>query len=395
MEWKINGICNLKILLKPSNFVISELIDVISTSLFKMQVGYKYFEKYMKGLQMAIPFFTSKIPNTKFLLFIDDSIVNDPVLFGRIKRMNNNKLIIIHFTCPAYLEFKLKGSGKGHTELFGTLIRFLPFFQFDRNFTKNVICIDADVDAIDANHLLLNYDIFQKIKSQYQYDTNMFYELLAKWSLPDDYTIIANRHMCKYKFPLYLLTDYINCMKDKTCTDMETIKSQMDYNKYHFYPYGNDEYFLNNIFLGYIKNNKITYSISIRYVITAPLYYLNRQNIIPSDSVNGKYLEEKLRYIMDDNSNKTYKQLIDDFDKIFYPYIYQNVNEINPRAKLVAYKYYDFILELWKNSDYRIFEKQTLKKILKSRSYISKHNLIIYYGDRKKKRYLFPGFIKI
>lgn len=395
MEWKINGICNLKLLLKPSDFQEKNTIDVVATSLFKMQNGYKYFEKYMKGLQLAIHFFTSKISNIKFLLFIDDSIALDPILWNRIKKMNNNKLIVIHFTCPSYVEFKLKGSGKGHTELFGTLIRFLPFFQFEGNFTKNVICIDADVNIVDANYLLLNYDIFQKIKSQYQYDTNMFYEILAKWSLPDDYTIIANRHMCKYKFPLSLLIDFINCMKDKSCDNMDTIKSMMDYDKYQYYPYGNDEYFLNHIFLKYIKTNKITYSVSVRYVITAPLYYLKKQNTIPIDSVEGKYLEEKMQYIMNDYSLKNYKQLIDDFDKIFYPIMEKQHMHISESTKLIAYRYYDFILEMWKNKNYQILSKQTLKKILKSRKYISKQNLVIYYGNGKIKRYLFPGYITI
>ena len=163
MEWKIEGICNIKILLKPYDFKENETINVVCTSLFKMRKGYKYFEKYMNGLQLAIPFFTTKIHGMKFLLFIDDSIAKDPILWDRINKMNNEKLIIMHFTCPAYLEYKLVGTGRGHTELFGTLIRFLPFFKYDGNFTKNVICIDADIDATDANQLLLNYNIFQKI----------------------------------------------------------------------------------------------------------------------------------------------------------------------------------------------------------------------------------------
>lgn len=395
MKPDIDDICNLKIILKPSNFNENELIDVVCTSLFKMQRGYKNFEKYMHGIEIAIPLFTEKIPNINFLLFVDDSITKNSYLMDRITKMNNNKLIIIYFSCSQYLESKLQGTGVGHAELFGTLVRFLPFFKYTGNFTKTVMCIDADIDLKDTDQVLKNYFIFEKISSQYHYDTNMFYEILARWSLEDNYTIIANRHMCKYKFPLHLLVDYINCMKDKTCEDMQTIKSFMDYNKYHYYPYGNDEYFLNHILLPYIKNNKITFSTSARYVITAPLYYLNRQNIISIDSINGKFLTEKLKYIMGDNSSKNYKQLVKDFDQLFYPYIYQGVRDVSPYAKSVAYKYYDFILELWKSKNYQIFAKQTLKKILGAKDYITKHNLIIYYGNGDRKKYLFPGYIKI
>ena len=468
METDINKLCNIKFLLKPNDFNENELIDVVSTSLFKMEKGYKYFEKYMRGLEMAISQFSKKLPNLKFLLFIDDSIFKDSQLFNRIKKMNNNKLIIMHYSCP----IGIQSGSLVHIELFGTLVRFLPFFKYSTNFTRNVICIDADIDSDDLNNLVINYDIFLKIKSQYQYDTNMFYELLAKWSLPNDYTIIASRHMCKYKFPLQLLIDFITCMKNQTCENMATIKSYMDYVRYHTFPYGTDEYFLNYILLPYMIKHKITRSVSVRYAITAPLYYLNWQNTIPVDSAEGNLLYQKLKWILDDNTNcnapnknnyqsfnanmindndssssscdsssdnysslcdnyksrnqsnanlrnnympsdnrlvdyydnynssnanrnNGYKGLINIFDQIFYPYIYSGSKNPSECAKLVAHKYYDFILELWKTENYSIFPKITLKKILNARDYISKHNIVIYYGSGKVKKYLFPSNVKI
>jgi hypothetical protein len=463
MTTDVNNLCNLKFLLKPSNFNEKELVDVVSTSLFKMEKGYKYFEKYMRGLEMAVNNFSKKLPDLKFLLFIDDSIFKEPILFNRIKKMNNGKLIVMHYSCT----IGLQTGSLSHIELFGTMVRFLPFFKYDTNFTRQVICIDADIDPTDLDYLVINYEIFQKTKSQYQYDTNMFYELLAKWSLVDDYTILAGRQMCKYKFPLSLLIDYIDCVKNQTCKDMAIIKSFMDYQKYHVFPYGIDEFFLNHILLPFMKKHKITYSASIRYAITAPLYYLNCQNAIPINSPTGKFLYQKLKWILTDSSigflgkNRTglsgstkssynintdqinymgsfrnqrpscaellhqmpesandnskvstisgtfevsstkddtkdnYKKLIDQFDQIFYPYIYNNRNNPSDYDKLVAHKYYDFILELWKTENYDIFPNFTLKKILNARDYISKHNLIIYYGSGKVKKYLFPNCIKI
>ncbi|XWV25473.1 putative ORFan [Tupanvirus deep ocean] len=394
MEPSLDNLCHTKFLLKPPNFKENEKIDVVATSLFRMEKGYKYFEKYMRGLQMAVSEFTKRIPEIKFLLFVDDSIALDPVLLNRIKKMNNGKLIIIHFSCPIGLVNKGRGY---HIELFGTLVRFLPFFKYKENFTRNVICIDADIDDIDLNQLIINYNIFKKAKSQYQYDTNMFYEILAKWSLTDDYTIVAGRHMCKYKFPFELLIDYIDCVRNQTCDDISTIKSLMDYNKYNTFPYGIDEYFLNHILLPYMKNHKITYSASVRYVITAPLYYLNRQNTIDPNSDTGLYLRDKLSWVLGQNNNtsSSYKELVDKFDQIFYPYVYENQKNISEYAKLVAVKYYDFILELWKTENYQIFKRQTLKKILNASDYIYKHNIIVHYGSGKIKKYLFPNFLKI
>lgn len=390
----INTLCNLEYLIKPVDWNENDVYDVVTTSLFKMQQGYKNFEKYMNGLELGVTYFGQKLPEIKFMLFIDETIANDSILFDRIKKMNNGKLIVILFHCPKFLN-QIDSKNSGHIELFGTMIRFLPFFDYDGNRTRNVICIDSDVVVEDMDQLIFNYNIFQKSKSKYHYDTNMFYEILAKWSLVDDYTILAGRHMCKYKFPLHLLTDYIDCVKNTNCQDMTSIKSFMNFEKYHTFPYGIDEYFLNHILLPYMKNQKINYSTSIRYSITAPLYYLSRQNTIPIDSVEGIYLCRKMNHVMNMHEKYNYKKVIYEFDKTFCPYAYGNERIITEKVKSIAYKYYDFILEMWQNEDYRFFQKQTLKKILNCRDYISKQNIIIYYGSGKTKKYLVPGYLKI
>lgn len=390
MEPNINQLCALKYLIKPSNFNETSLIDVVSTSLFKMQKGYKYFEKYMIGLEMAIRQFSIKIPELKFLLFIDDSIYLEPKLYDRIRRMNNGKLIVMHFSCPIGIS-----TDRGHIELFGALVRLLPFFTYSTNFTRNVICIDADIELCDLNYLVTNYHIFSKSKSKYQYDTNMFYEMLAKWSLTDEYTILAGRQMCKYKFPLELLTDYLQCMKSKTCEHMDTIKSLMNYAKYDIYPYGIDEYFLNHIVLPYMKNHNIRYSASVRYAITAPLYYLKKENTIAINSIMGQYLAEHLNIILGNVSPiNDYHKLINQFDQLFYPYAYECKTDIDNQTRLIAQRYYDFILELWQTKNYQVLPKSVLKKIFNSRDFIVKHNLIIYLRGKTKK-YLFPGYLKL
>lgn len=386
MQYDINKICNLKYLIRPKKFHPLKKYDVVATSLFKMTNGYKNFEKYMNGLKLGINYFTNNIPNMYFLLFIDSSISGDSKLMSRIRSIANNKTICVEFTCPDYVATSLCG----HVELFGSMIRFLPFFNYSGNFTKNVICIDADINAIDAALLLKNYTIFSKTKAKYQYDTNMFYEIIAKWCLIDDLTILAGRHMCKYKFPIYMFIDYIECVKNGTCPNMATIRSYMDYVKYEVYPYGIDEYFLNYIMLPYMKKKKILYSVSSRYVITAPLYYLNKKNTIPAESEEGQILIEALTGILGLTNPISYEKLFDLFDKELY--IDGNITK---RTRKIAHAYYKFIQSMWDREYYNIFCKQTLRTILDNKKYISRHILSTYRESDKIKTMIFPGAIKI
>lgn len=379
MEIEVDNFCHLKFLLKP--FDPNQKIDIVVTSLFKMEKGYKYFEKYVRGIELASRKFNETYPELYLMLFIDQSIIDDPVTYHRIKRLDNGKLILIQYQCSKYFE------SKRHPELFGTLVRFLPFFDYQGNNSHYVIGIDADIDETDANVLINNYKYFKKIKTEYHYDTNMFYEILSKWALKDDYTIIASRHMCKYKFPLKLLTDYLQCVKDKTCEYMEDIKNRLDYQKYRIFPYGVDEYFMNYIILPYIKKNLLKYSVSVRYSITAPLYFLNRQNTIEIFSTKGKYLADKLKSILRIDVDLNYKQLINKFDDVFYPYVYEHQKNVPSFAKDIAVRYYDFIKEMYKEKNYQIFSKETLKKILTRRQYLAKNSIIIYQDDKMIKKY--------
>ena len=87
-------------------------------------------------------------------------------------------------------------------------------------------------------------------------------------------------------------------------------------------------------------------------------------------------------------------QLIHKFDNLFVNHIYKNDANITDLMRSVTIGYYDFILDMWKRKDYSIFSNFTLKKILKSRDYIKKNNIIVY-ENHTKKLILFPDYSKI
>lgn len=384
MIFSINNICTFEVLIGEID--INKKINVVTTSLFMMKYGgYKKFEKYIMGLELFFNIFFNHYPDFKFILFIDNSIIENKEIYNRLINLNkNNKLILIKYRCYSFM------NNGYHMELFGSLIRFLPFFIYEQNNTNDVICIDADINESDLNTILLNYKYFTKLKTYYQYDTNMFYEILSPWALKKGYSIIASRHMCRYKFPLNLFTDYLSCIKNKNCKDMKIYNEilytdtykRFPFKNYKYFPYGVDEVFLDYVLLPYIKNRLIKYSISIRYKIIKPMDYFIR-NKISDDTV--KYIEKKFKYILNINENLNYKQLIEIFNNIF-----DNVEQKNISNEMIniIHRYYDFILEMWKDKNYNIFRKKTLKKILICRNYIEKYNINVYKDDKTIKRYI-------
>lgn len=371
----INGICSFK------NFVIPDKSDIISISLFKMKSGYKNFEKYINGLELFNNTIFKKIKNIIVVLFIDGSIVNEPEIYDRIKKLNSEKFIVVEFMCDKFIDEK--NPTKGHYDLFGTMVRFLPFFDFEGNNTGTVMSVDADIQNVsDIDIMARDYRIFKKIKPDYHYTTNPFYEVVKKWALEKDYTIVAARHICNKKFPIKLMTDFLNCANTKSCHDIEIMKQQIDYDKYERFPYGIDEYFMNNIMLPYMKQQNMVYSVAVRYSITAPLFFLMWDCNNECQKIVGEFLGKVLN-TTDTNARYLFKK----FDKMFF----QVKNEdIKPYQKEIAKKYYSEIKNLKKNNDHRMFKEFTLDKILKYKkdNVINKTNIMVYKGGKLTKKYV-------
>ena len=111
-------------------------------------------------------------------------------------------------------------------------------------------------------------------------------------------------------------------------------------------------------------------------------------NRVDHDKKKCQQLSQSLEHILNVKSQNCC-ELINKFDE----YTYGNKKNITPYMVDVTIKYYDFILDLFKNKNYNILPKFTLKKILRIRNYIKKTNIIIY-ENKKKKMILFPNYIK-
>ncbi|VBB18009.1 hypothetical protein YASMINEVIRUS_472 [Yasminevirus sp. GU-2018] len=145
VEFLTNEICKLTVLGKAH--LLTQGVDILVSVFFKRDQYYKNFGTYVKGLQKVLNF----VDNTEYndpknggyvyVLFVDKHVANDPKIRGMIDRCRN--CVPVLFGCSDYMQ------GEYHTDLFGTLVRFFPMFDFENNPCNIVICIDIDLHEED------------------------------------------------------------------------------------------------------------------------------------------------------------------------------------------------------------------------------------------------------
>ena len=145
---------------------ITNLKNIIAVSLFKVKKDFKNFNKYINGVLLINKIMKSmnKILNKedKFILrlYIDDNIYNDKAIFNILNNIEN--ISLIKFSCCEFLSKKNKGH---HIGLFGTLIRYYQFFDFEKNDARHILLFDADIDEKQIYVSIYNYLLsIKKIK---------------------------------------------------------------------------------------------------------------------------------------------------------------------------------------------------------------------------------------
>lgn len=262
-----NDLCKFEILNRKHLILNDDLtpksVNLVSAVFFKRDQYYKNFGIYVKGLARTIRFIDnyneeveqnnkqnnkSNMENFYFLLFIDSNIRNDSKIMKIIERSENTVPIL--FKCPTYIE------GEYHVDLFGTLVRFFPMFNFKNNPAKNVICIDIELNKEDT----------RKIKALMTHQpqgvsaSGEIHKLIYNGEIPYIYagTLMFNRE----KLDLKIIIDYIE--------SAHLIKNTGKYGKRKTtFGYGIDEIFLNQYLLPIVKE----YSIIIGYQISYFLYF--------------------------------------------------------------------------------------------------------------------------
>lgn len=271
MNYLKNDICSLT-LLNGVNFSLNKKVNILSTSFFKMNNHYKNFNIYIRGLKSWIRFLNSFENNYVLRIFIDDNVRKDRNIMNI---MNSSKKIqLILFSCDNYK------NGKYHKDVFGTLLRFFPLFDFENNDSNNVIVVDIDLHEEDKARckffMQTKLDNFTAMAAI----TPLLYENKKAY-------VFAGLMSVKDKYDKNILLKFIK--------NAHNIKDKGFYNKRETtFGFGVDEIFINNYLLPNVKK----YSSIIEYNISYFLFH-SKKRIMKSKnseiifkSIIGKYYKE-------------------------------------------------------------------------------------------------------
>lgn len=374
-----NDICKFTPLFKI-NYEIKK--NILTTCFFKMvNKGYKDFSNYVNGLVDLNDTITKSNLNYKIRLFIDNSIYKDKDLFKKILKLKNVEPVL--YSCNNYIIHN-----DYHIGLFGTMVRFFPFFDFPNN-DANIV-VSSDIDKTNKNIFridieLLKTNIFSSkffnniylFKSGPLYRSNYFnFDMFYKDKLNPyvyalsfvsikriDNKVLVNffkeidsiplkREIFSYHYKLY------NDLNKKTNSLEEK------YNSHGKFIYGIDEYFLNKTLCNYIIDNKMCFVVNTSWDVSVCLYNMFKEreeltnNEIKLINLILKYIYEKINLKFVENENIKIK--FDRLDKFIYS---KNKDDQETKYK-INYLFYKLFLFFRNNKNYKFLYPKNYYKLL-------------------------------
>jgi hypothetical protein len=344
-----NNICDFEILFNYNN----KNKNILSTSFFKMKKHYKNFNIYKEGLKKLIKLIDNQ-NNYILRIFIDSHIKEDSDIMKILN--SSNKVEIIVFKCLKYIKDDY------HIDLFATLIRLFPIFNFKNNDSNNVIIIDVDLKKNDIKTLEKILKIKENKKKIIGNGTAE--DLLINKIKPYYYCNLV----CFFniKFEKKILEDFIN--------NIENIKDCGKYNKRTTpFGFGVDEIFLNKFLLTDKNINKIDIGVLFLYDINWFFYYYKDELL--KENYNLTY--KNLRIIL----GKYYKKNnVYELFKLIDKYIY-NISNNNKIKNYLSARFYYLIKNLI-NNKIEWFHIDNLKLINKYFNNIVESESIIFYNNK-------------
>ena len=220
-----------------------------------------------------------------------------------------DKVQLVKFECPKYYN----KSKCEHIKLFGTLIRFYPLFNYERN-VKSINCIDADncITKKWMNELVKFVNSKYQINvfcSKYEFPRYRDFETNDKFKCYFRAGIFSSKIFFKYSEWKRIFNDIENPESNFTKTYKKIIDKMNIFfpnefkNKENtFYEFGFDEIFLNYFIKKLIEKNHY----SIRYVHYRPSInvFIDYLLMVLKNPVNKVYTQELL-----DNKNSPYNTI--------------------------------------------------------------------------------------
>ena len=297
---------NITIIKQSKQSNSKKYTNVLSCSFFTMTDAYREFSKYQKNLETLIQY-SLDLPNFELRIYTDLSGID----FALHSAKDYNHITILQFDCKPLRE-KI-----GHVGTFGTLVRFLPMFEKG---LKIVWVTDIDVPKF--------YLDIHKIKEMKRTNSKVYFSTYICYEnkvYGRKYTILAGTMIYFMKFPIKLLTNFIqNYVNNQYESEIKILNNSSK--KSSKFPYGLDEVFINTYIYNYIQKkhvhcyvnklydatNYIKYSPNItkqeKYFLTSYYYEPTKDKIEQLKRIYKKYIPKLL------NKYPCLQELLDKID---------------------------------------------------------------------------------
>jgi hypothetical protein len=349
----------------------SKKINIISTVLFKLKTtGYKPFLKYVNGVQFLSNVMHKKLPGFHLRLFIDDTIYSDEESMKKLKAIKD--IQIVRYSCPNFIV------GGFHRGMFGTLVRLFPMFDFKNNDANHVIITDIDYISeknVEINILVIKAYLIlknhKKLENLYLICEN--FGVLGKFGIDknlslDNYAknlkiiiphISAGLIINTKRISMNPLINYLkNIDSNKEVHSSYSKNTKLLYNKYKSnnkkFVFGVDEYFLNNILLPYIDENKLEFCARIKYNIINIIYnklFFNKKIRKDLSEKDIKFFTIFFNYLLKNIDGFKFKNINDAFffmDKYTYYENYKKTKKFSANQIIIfkrLFKFYHFLID--------------------------------------------------
>lgn len=314
---------------------------VLSVSFYTMKDAYRRKEKYETNLTLFLNL-KKALKGFETRIYTDDS----GKTFALKAAKNDPTVSVYHYNFSPLRE------DIGHVGVFGSLIRFLPFFEPGLE-----IVWESDIDIYNDPLTFLNPIYISNMKSMgatFSYRSCLCYQEINSDTYNRAYTIICNTMISTKVFPKYLFTDFLDLLVNPTPSmkaSLQLLNNQLEKRgkPTSKIPYLTDELFLNTTFYDYLIDTKIRCCVVNDYGIVT--YLLNQywmlnelENIIikyylksrPTDlfKLVKKLYEEKLPALV--QKIPCVQEMIDRFNIFkdsFQEFVFRVGEELNHRKK--------------------------------------------------------------
>ena len=237
---------------------------LICCSLFKMKNSYKDFSMYTEGIYEILNFYDSSGQDIIFRIYFDESLDEEESWKEVLQEIEKREYTeLVKYECERVKE------GKFHDGVFGTLMRFLPLFDSEKEKKWNIYsCVDVDwKQETDADFFKI-VEFFEKSKQKFFIKLPKCYDK-KPWIEPyktkgHSLAIIASGFSTKITFSKNLLLNFLlDIMKkgkvfQKFMDNYKNVAKIFEKNiSNDMFIYGVDEYFLGEVILKNIAKKKI------------------------------------------------------------------------------------------------------------------------------------------